>query len=139
MQPHFPSIPSNFNRGMDLKNDARFADGNIWSLLSTGQISIEEAYQSYLENLRFVSNEVGLVIQNLDAEKIVITADHGNSFGEWGCFAHGPDRGGAVRKVPWVVTSASDNQTHTPSADISDEQKHHTSVEQKLKNLGYKN
>jgi hypothetical protein len=65
----------------------------------------------------------------------VISADHGNLFGEWGQFGHPigflhP----AVRRVPWIETTAKDLETYKPAS--KPEQETHE-VEDMLKNLGY--
>jgi hypothetical protein len=45
----------------------------------------EEIWESYIENLRYVLDHVEVLLENVDAEEVAISADHGNAKGEWGC------------------------------------------------------
>jgi hypothetical protein len=60
-------------------------------------------------------DEVEVLLNNIDAPKVVITADHGQALGERFLWDH---RAGvqhaSMRKVPWVETSAEDNQKLKP-------------------------
>jgi hypothetical protein len=85
MQPHYPFIGPT---GRELESHATFTGGlqerqyhSIWELLSSGQVSKEEVWQAYKENLEIVLEEVIKLTKNLDG-KTVITSDHGNLFGE---------------------------------------------------------
>ncbi|WP_228842266.1 alkaline phosphatase family protein [Halococcus agarilyticus] len=103
--------------------------------LRRGELSREKAWAMYLDNLRLVLNDVELLLENLDAERVVITADHGEAFGEWGQYGH-PNASPlpAVRKVPWVETTASDARTHTPAEEDNETS---TDIEDHLADLGY--
>lgn len=88
-------------------------------------------------NPRYVLPEVQLLIENVNAERAVITADHGHALGEQFLWAH---RQGVqhpvIRRVPWVETTATDKTTGTPreytSTTRSDDE-----VAQQLEALGY--
>jgi len=139
MQPHFPSVPEQVGEGMDINSDADWAPGSTWSLVRQGELDIQAAYAAYLENLRYVLNEVAIVLDNVDAERVVVTADHGNAFGEWGMFGHGQSHLNVVRTVPWVELSAKDNETHIPDIRATNEEESESeSVEEKLRALGYR-
>jgi arylsulfatase A-like enzyme len=125
MQPHEPYI------GAD-----RYSEPGWLQRLSSGEVSKSQLWTAYLDNLRFVLDEVALLVDNVDAERVVITADHGEVFGEWGsvghtiCFPHP-----AVRKVPFVETTAVNKRTHEPEEHESVESG--SSREEMLQNLGY--
>lgn len=103
--------------------------------LRNGNVSKEEVWNLYLDNLRLVLNEVEILLDNIDGDKVVITSDHGEAFGELGFYDH-PDGcvHPVVKKVPWIETKAVDKSSHDPdnynrSRDIQ--------RQQHLKDLGY--
>jgi len=94
---------------------------------------------AYHDNLRFVLDQVAVLLNNFDAENVVITADHGEAFGEMGFYRHPvacplP----IVRKVPWVETSATDTETVDPSAPDPEAADTTSSVDERLEQLGYR-
>lgn len=133
MQPHFPSVPRPLADGIDLENDAGIAE-NVWSKLGDG-LTVEAIFESYLENLRYVLDDVEVALANIDAETVVISADHGEAFGEYLRYGHGKPYIGAVRNVPWVRTSATDEGGYAP--DVGDPSKPAPSVDEQLQALGY--
>lgn len=65
----------------------------------------EEVWELYKDNLRLALNEVEVLLNNIDYKRAVITADHGDAFGEWSFYSHiGGFLHPSVRKVPWVET-----------------------------------
>jgi len=138
MQPHFPSVPDPLGSGIDIKT---FGEGwdSIWGRLEAGELPLERAWESYLANLRYVLDDVELLLKNLDAETVVISADHGNAFGEWNVYGHPPGSPiGAVRRVPWVETTATDTGEYEPSLERPDgDGTTDDAVEDRLRNLGY--
>lgn len=137
MQPHFPSVPTPLGEGMNISDDAKWHSKDTWTLVRQGKVSEEEAYTAYMDNLRYVLDEVKMLLSNISAEKVVITADHGNAFGEWGEYSHGQSFIGAVRDVPWIRTSAQDEGEYTPEIETNSGD-NSQSVEEKLQALGYK-
>jgi hypothetical protein len=136
MQPHFPCVT-----GSQLASGVTLDEfGNqpmaIWSALEQRHLSPDEVKSAAIKNLRYVLEEVGLLLDNLDAESVVISADHGNAFGEGGEYGH---RKGSiqeeVRKVPWVRTSATDGETYQPSMYDHDATEYSRSKQ--LRALGY--
>ena len=96
----------------------------------------EVVYQTYLDDLRSVLNEVETVLRNIDRENVLITADHGEAFGELGIFGHSwgsvhPH----VRRVPWVKTTAKDKKEYEPKS--VNESPSERTVEETLEALGY--
>jgi len=126
MQPHEPHIGAN---GLG---------SQVFTSLRKGKITKQEAWASYVQNLRVVLDELETLLNNIDAEKVVITADHGEAFGEYGFYAHQigcplP----SVRKVPWIETKANDNGTYTPTVQPSTQTDEAGDLESHLEHLGY--
>ena len=141
LQPHFPSVPEPLDSAINLET---FGDGwnSIWDRLMKGDIDKESVWESYQENLRYVLNDVEILLQNIDAENVIITADHGNAFGEWGLYGHPPRTPiSPLREVPWVRVSAQDSGNYEPSTEKGenqlDETTVETTVESRLEDLGY--
>lgn len=127
MQPHEPHIGDEAGLGQ-----------NVFVPLRKGQVTKRKAWESYLENLRLVLDELELLLSNIDAEKVIISADHGEAFGEFGFYGHqiGCPLPG-VRKVPWIETTATDKSTYNPKIDPENEQTGENSIEEHLSDLGY--
>lgn len=132
-QPHTPYLSDAVNGS---GTPAPF-ESDPFPLLRNGELSRDQAWNAYLDNLRLVLDEVKLLIENIDAERVAISADHGEAFGEWEQYGH-PDASPipAVKKVPWCETTASDMNTHTPAEDT---QQPTTDIESHLADLGYLN
>ena len=137
MQPHFPSIPDPLNSSIDIDC---FGDGweSVWDDLKAGTVSSERVWKSYRANLEYVLDDVALLLNNLAAETVVLSADHGNAFGEFGFYGHPPYNPlPMLRRVPWVVTSATDYQTHEPVIDRERTERTDETVSSRLEDLGY--
>jgi hypothetical protein len=83
-----------------------------------------------------VLDDVEILLENVDADTVAITADHGEAMGEWGFHSHNigcPHP--IVRKVPWVTTSATDTGSYEPSLEPEAEVEPDTQAQ--LKDLGY--
>lgn len=125
MQPHTPYI------GAD---DPNLRSGNVLELARREDVTPTDLWDAYLETLRFVLNEVAILLHNLDAPEVVISADHGESFGEWHIYGHPigflhP----AVKRVPWAETSARDTGSEAGRSVGENE----VSREEQLRSLGY--
>lgn len=74
------------------------------------------SFEAYIDNLRWGLNEVELLLNNIDADRVVITADHGENFKLRSLRAeHKPGMvTPAVRRVPWAVTTATDTGEREP-------------------------
>lgn len=106
--------------------------------LRAGDVSREAAWDEYLNHLRFVLDEVERLLENLDAEDVVITADHGEAFGEYGFYRHviGCPQP-CMRKVPWVEASATDLETYESRSPSPESTNDRVSAEDRLEHLGY--
>lgn len=93
-------------------------------------------WETYLDDLRMVLDDIELLLENIDADKVILSADHGEAFGEFGIYGHGigvphPH----IKRVPWAETSASDGGTYQPSLEPSQESTR--TAEEQLEALGY--
>ncbi len=137
MQPHFPSVPCPLGGAATLEE---WRDGRemAWQGLRSGEFTEREVWQSYVANLRYVLDELTVLLDNLDAECVAITADHGNAKGEWGIYGHPNVPLDVLRTVPWFVTSATDRRTRDPDVDATEQgETTGKTVAQRLQALGY--
>jgi len=134
MQPHIPYIAG----AIEEDREPTEVEVGGWKLLETGDADRGEVWDLYEENLRLVLDEVELLLENVDAEQVVITADHGNAFGEYTIYGH-PEGMllPCVKQVPWVVTSASDTNSFEPTGEYDSNEAERTDIEDHLKDLGY--
>ena len=56
------------------------------------------------DDLRQGLDAVEMLVEDIDAENIVITADQGDAFSEYGIYSHPILPIPPLRKVPWVST-----------------------------------
>jgi len=136
MQPHFPSIPEPL--GFGIRKGATNPDEQewIWGDGVPNGYTEDDLWQSYVENLRYVLDDVELFLKNIDAENVIISADHANAFGEWGLWGHPKHTLPVLRAVPWVETTASDTKSYYPDTEPIGEGDY--TIEDKLRTLGYK-
>jgi hypothetical protein len=134
-QPHTPWFSQALEEGRDLK----YHEYDWWNYYyDTGDI--ESIWGAYMSDLRYVLDDIEVLLDNLDAERVVITADHGEAFGEYGILGH---KLGSlhpqIRKVPWIVTSAEDNETYQPTVEEPDNSKmSREELDNQLEALGYR-
>lgn len=93
------------------------------------------SWEAYLDNLRWGLDEVKIVLQNMDRENVIITADHGESFSEYFPRHLSGSINPKVRKVPWLVTTANDSRSYEPDVKINESQ---YSADEIMDALGYK-
>lgn len=131
MQPHSPYIDQ-LNSGQQLDDVHKDPFG---FLKETGKK--EQVWDAYLDELRCVLDDLKLLLSNIDAEKVIISADHGEAFGEYGIYKH---HSGSlhpkIRFVPWIVTSGTDTGSYSPEIDPVEQNS--VSTDETLKALGYK-
>ena len=114
-QPHHPYAA---NARAEGRTELEDHEKNPFEQLRTGH-DFEPIWNAYLDQLREVLDEVEIVLDNMDAETVAISADHGEGFGELG-FIYGHPIGilhPSVRKVPWITTSATDNCSFEPTLE----------------------
>ncbi|SHK03330.1 alkaline phosphatase family protein [Haladaptatus paucihalophilus] len=132
MQPHYPFIP-NPDIGSGMRADE--SEPSVWKQLRDGAVTKGTVWDAYKANLHYVLDDLELLLTNLDAERVIVSADHGNSFGKFGIYGH---PGGVplqcLRTVPWVVTEASDSGEYEPEGK---EEAIEQSMNERLSALGY--
>ncbi|MUV88797.1 hypothetical protein GJ629_01920 [Halapricum sp. CBA1109] len=80
---------------------------------------------------------VDLLLENVDANEVLITSDHGNAMGEYGYYGHPrwtPIK--SLKEVPAVRTSATDSGEYEPSTERT-EGGSNQDIEERLRDLGY--
>lgn len=133
MQPHAPY------RSIDTVDRVDVGDGNleqrttVWDLLQLGELSREEALDAYRDQLRWVLDDVALLLESVDGD-VVISADHAELFGEFGLYSHPPVPLPALRRVPWVETCARDTSDYKPERAVNGDD---VAVSDRLASLGY--
>lgn len=135
MQPHFPSIPTNLGYKIDRNESSD--EKWVWDGIPGDRYTKNEIYTAYKDNLCYVLDEVDILLNNINSDRVVITADHANAFGEYGIWGHPRNQPApVVLRVPWVVTKASDTGEH--QTDDHGEARPSDNLTDKLKALGYK-
>jgi len=131
MQPHQPF------RTFDDSADRAEKD-DVWEALRFGEFDREEVWTAYRDNLRWVLDDVELLLRSVDASRAIITSDHGNTLGEWGIYGH-PEYMplDVLKRVPWVETSAKNDGSYTPTYSTESVVTDDADVEDRLKDLGY--
>lgn len=134
MPPHTPYLNHIIPKNSALRE---FPDSSFAYLMKTSDK--ESVFEAYLNMLRWVLDDVEILINNIGDKKIAITADHGEAFGEYMIYKH---RAGSlhphIRRVPWVETKGDDSGFYEPSFSpdqISEDNEQ--SVEESLRALGY--
>lgn len=115
---------------------------HVFDLLRRGELSHHSAWEAYEETLHIVLEEVTFLLHSIDANQVVITADHGNAFGEWGLFGHPYHMPFSVlREVPYITTVANAENGYEPAEyNINDKNggiENSAAFESKLRALGY--
>lgn len=139
MQPHIPFVPRpNMNAAGLGKPGVEKNKMNIEELHKKEGYSRQELWEAHMENLEYVLDSVELLLSNMNADKVVISSDHGQALGEDGVWGHPSSTlVDTVREVPWCITSGTDTGEYHPESkdDLSSP---HPSIEEKLEHLGYK-
>jgi hypothetical protein len=77
------------------------------------------------------------LLGNYDAERVLVTADHGNALGEFGIYGHPlyvPIS--ALKRVPFCITNATDTDMVDPDVELGTNRVDET-VSDRLAELGY--
>lgn len=136
MQPHHPFIGSDLAADFESDPFGNRNEKTVVDALRKGEISKDEFWHAYRDNLRLVLDEVASLLTNLDADTVVLTADHGEAFGEWGIYGH---PAGAlhpvVKNVPWIETTATDTFDIEPTIEPMGPDS--ADAKRRLEELGY--
>jgi len=135
MQPHHPFIADETFEQFEADPFGREDGTTVVDALRKGRIDYDDFWDAYRENLRLVLDDVAVLLENHDADTVVLTADHGDALGEWGIYDHPAGcLHPVVKDVPWMETTASDTGPYEPriepAADDAD-------VQARLESLGY--
>lgn len=132
-QPHDPYIAKAVEEGRS-GDELYEHEENPWNFLKNGG-ELDVVWESYINDLRMILNNVEDLLNNLPAETVIISADHGEAFGDLGVYGHPiavPHP--KIRRVPWVETTAEDTNEIEGSIQSNNQTKQ---VEESLKDLGY--
>lgn len=137
LQPHCPFVTKpGLTQGKRPDSFTGQSWDDVWMRLEKGELDPAVVREGYRENLEYVLEEVGVLLDNVNADRAVITSDHGNAMGEWNVYGHPPHREFApLREVPWVETTARDRGTREPAMEPAGDGD--LSVEERLADLGY--
>jgi hypothetical protein len=141
MQPHAPyrSIRGTERLTHEEVGKADAGRETIWDWLRRGKISRDEAWDAYLDNLRWALDALPQFLEAIDEDdRVLLTADHGECFGEYGLYGH--PEGTLVPElveVPLTEIDATgvDEQGPTTDETVTTE---NVDVEQRLADLGYR-
>jgi hypothetical protein len=137
LPPHVPFV--NSDRSPELsQNNFRDSDTEVyddWVLAARGERDVDAVWADYRANLRLVLNDVSILSENVDANEMRITSDHGNAVGEYGIYGHPDLPLHELREVPWAKVTANDEETHQPAEY---DREGESDIEEKLAALGYR-
>lgn len=110
IQPHYPFVGSDLEFNLDMRSGKNQIEGNLtdhraerYRQLMFDKQRIKKMKQAYIDNLRFVLEYVKKLVSSFKG-KIVVTADHGEAFGNKGIFAHpGGIHIKTLIEVPWLT------------------------------------
>ena len=138
MQPHHPFVTNPMDKGLPRDEFSSTPWDNVWHKLRRGQVDRQVVWDAYADNLRYVLDQVAVLLENVDAERAVVTSDHANLMGEFGLYAH-PDYVPipTLKRVPWCVTSAEDTGSFD-AGEAEGRRDLNMSVDEQLEHLGYK-
>jgi hypothetical protein len=133
VQPHHPFL--DLDSGFDAEPFGPALSDTVVDALRKDKIDYETFWDAYQDNLRRVLDDVEVLLSNVDADRVAITADHGDALGEWGIYDHPVGcLHPAVRTVPWTTTTATDRGTHEPELERETAD---SDIEERLQALGY--
>jgi len=139
MQPHLPFVPNDINSNSVTREGIQDEGLGLKELHEEAGYSREELWDASIENLRYVLDSVETLLSNFEAERVVISSDHGQAFGEDGIWSHPchtyVDQ---LTQVPWCVTSATDTQSYHPDHRETTDDEDDMTLDEKLSALGYK-
>jgi hypothetical protein len=102
------------------------------------EIPASQARELFNRNLRLGLEYVEILLSNIDAETVAITADHGEGFGENGVWNHpfgypfSP-----IKTVPWTETTATDTGSYESRFEPLDRSINEQERVEFLKDMGY--
>jgi len=136
MQPHHPFVGEERVGSVEADPFGREDSVTAVDALRRGEVSHDRFWRAYRSNLETALDDVSVLLDNHEADRVAITADHGDAVGEWGIYDHPAGcLHPVVKNVPWVETTASDEGNFEPSIESS--ASGDQTVEERLESLGY--
>ncbi|PSP82759.1 hypothetical protein BRC96_11165 [Halobacteriales archaeon QS_6_64_34] len=136
IQPHYPFV------GTSSFETHAFDDDAVFLKIQRGNVDPDEARHAYEECLQTTLPYVEDVVEAVSG-KIVVSADHGNAFGEsppgWPLPVYGHPQGVLMNElvtVPWMEVVNGERRTITSGQRTRTEAS--TDVEERLQDLGYR-
>lgn len=148
MQPHYPflgerSVDTSGFGGIraDLLGEDSQSVTDVWSQLEAGDVTSEEVWAAYTDNLRYVAPFVNELVKSINGSS-VITADHGNAFGERAfglrVFGHPTRlRLNELVEVPWYIIP-DESRDITADSEKEPEVNNNDDIKERLEALGYR-
>ena len=136
MQPHHPFVGEERVDTVEADPFGREGGTTAVDALRRGEVSHEAFWRAYRSNLEAVLDDVSLLLDNHDAENVVLTSDHGDAVGEWGIYDHPAGcLHPVVKNVPWIETTATDTGDYEPEVEPGEASD--ADIEERLRSLGY--
>ena len=148
MQPHDPPLGP---KGSELRNHVEFvgvddpSDGmRLFEVLASGDVEVDCVREAYRETLDIALEEVDRLLKQIEG-RIVISADHGEMFGEqpypilgklYEHYNHPHTL--ELCQVPWHVIDDGTRREITPEPPLENRDSEDQNIEEKLEALGYK-
>lgn len=136
LQPHYPFVGGD-GGAYDFNNES------IWSDVIRGNLAPEEVYEDYAATLKLAIPYVQEVLDAVEG-RVVISADHGNAFGERPWFYPFPLYGhppgidhSSVVDVPWAVMDCGPRREITEGESRIVDAGNDDEVKERLASLGY--
>jgi len=127
LQPHGPFVGA----------DEPSLHMHQYQQLRRGEVSLETVLRAYHSSLSRVLTEVERLVDGISGD-VIVTADHGESFGEAGIYGHPPwansDR---LLYVPWVELEGEGNQPRYETRALESNRDVTTDIKEQLNSLGY--
>jgi hypothetical protein len=140
MQPHEP-YP-----GLDVNDEyvpEDVLDGKdnttVFDLMKLGELGADVVWFYYINTLRRVLEEIRRLVGALPYTDVVLTADHGETFGRYGFYGHpGSVTHPDTIRVPWLHLDT-ETISDTGLTDQKSKEPTEVSAEDRLQQLGYLN
>jgi hypothetical protein len=127
LQPHGPFVGSD-ELNLHLHRYRR---------LRRGEVSLETVLDAYHDCLLNLLTHVERLADGVSGD-VVVTADHGESFGEAGIYGHPPwAYSDVLMYVPWIELKGNGNPPEYVTSSTEQETEVSTTVEEQLESLGY--
>lgn len=140
-QPHAPCI--GLPEGVKKDDDEIDIDLHPGSTLKHGVVDREDVWQAYEDNTAYVYHYARRIAAELGG-RTVVTADHGEMFGEWlwpfpmRGYAHPSGvRHPALVQVPWAVIEG-ESRRRIVEEEVVSHRADESEIDDRLRDLGYK-